>query len=72
MLGVIVKWNAKHGYGLISSQNSPTQHIFFHIGDMSRDEGPPFVTEHVEFDVLCDMNGCKMATNICPTFLTVD
>ncbi|RSD29758.1 cold shock domain-containing protein [Vibrio pectenicida] len=69
VLGVIIKWDEKHRYGLISTRNLPTQKVFFHVRDMSTEEGPPYVSEQVEFDVLRDMNGCKMATNINPVII---
>ncbi|MBU2896194.1 cold shock domain-containing protein [Vibrio hepatarius] len=69
VVGIIVKWDAKHGYGLISTKNLPVQKVFFHVRDMSTEEGPPYVSEHVEFDVLRDLSGCKMAMNISPIMI---
>ncbi|GLT20053.1 hypothetical protein GCM10007938_38360 [Vibrio zhanjiangensis] len=69
MTGVIIKWDAKHGYGLISTKNLPIQKVFFHVRDMSTEEGPPYVSEQVEFDVVRDMSGCKMAMNISPVLM---
>ncbi|CAM3817769.1 Cold shock domain-containing protein [Vibrio aquimaris] len=69
MLGVVVQWDEKHGYGLFSTKNPPAQKVFFHNRDMSTEEGPPYVSEQVEFDVLRNMNGCKMATNISPVII---
>ena len=64
-MGVIVKWDEEHGYGLISTMYPP-----LHVRDMSMEEGSPYVSELVEFDALRDMNGCKVATNISPAIIT--
>ncbi|NRB67743.1 MAG: cold shock domain-containing protein [Vibrio sp.] len=66
MQGLIVKYDAKRGYGLISFNKSSHHTIFFHVRDMSRDDGPPYIMEYVDFDVVNDFNGCMMAVNIHP------
>ena len=66
MQGIIVKYDAKRGYGLISFKKSSHQTIFFHVRDVSRDDGPPYIMEYVDFDVVNDFNGCMMAVNIHP------
>ncbi|WP_327196114.1 MULTISPECIES: cold-shock protein [Vibrio] len=71
MQGTIIEYDAKHGYGLISIKKNSHQKVFFHFRDMSRDEGPPYIMEYVEFDVVNDMNGCMMAVNISPLILRV-
>ncbi|NOH62553.1 MULTISPECIES: cold shock domain-containing protein [Vibrio] len=66
MQGIIVKYDAKRGYGLISFKRNSHQTVFFHVRDMSRENGPPYIMEYVEFDVVNDFNGCMMAVNITP------
>ncbi|KJY86554.1 hypothetical protein TW84_19390 [Vibrio neptunius] len=70
MQGIIVKYDDKRGYGLISFKRSSHQTVF-HVRDMSRDNGPRYIMEYVEFDVVNDFNGCMMAVNISLLILRV-
>jgi len=68
VLGRIVDWDEKHGYGFIEEQDH-CQIVFFHVRDMRDTQAGPHINEMVEFDVISDLNGCHLALNISPTLM---
>jgi len=65
MVGRIVNWDEKHGFGLIESSGIPKR-VFFHVRDMDVEALPPFISERVVFDMERDLNGCGIAIHILP------
>jgi CspA family cold shock protein len=68
VLGTVVDWNEKRGYGLIETESSQNK-VLFHISDMCQGGGMPHIEECVEFDIIEDMNGCQLALNISPSLM---
>ncbi|NVD08969.1 cold shock domain-containing protein [Vibrio sp. JPW-9-11-11] len=68
VLGKIVDWDQKHGYGFIED-TAQRQKVFFHIRDMRDSQSEPHINELVQFDVISDQNGCHLALNISSTLM---
>ncbi|KLN66559.1 MULTISPECIES: cold shock domain-containing protein [Vibrio] len=66
VLGKIVDLDESHGYGFIKQENEDGK-VFFHVRDIAESTIDPHVNELVEFDVECDLSGCRLALNILPT-----